>query len=80
MLLGGTPELWGHRLTQLRARECMKTSIFTLGTRFERKRTGVPKGTPKPESEDSNLGSAWVRTGEGSRRANGRPPDGVVTI
>ena len=41
---------------------------------------GVPKGTPKTESEDSQYGRAWERVGEGSRRAIGRPPDGRVSI
>ena len=51
-LLGGTPEPRRVQLTWLQARERMKTSIFTLGTRLKQEEE-VPKGTPKTESEDS---------------------------
>ncbi len=41
---------------------------------------GVPKGTPNSETEDSQHGSAWERTGHCSRRAIRRSPDGGVSI
>ncbi len=40
----------------------------------------VTKGAPKTDSEGSKHGSAWERTGEGSKRAIGRALDGGVTI
>ena len=40
----------------------------------------VSKGTPKSESQNSQRVSAWGRTGDDSRRAIGRPPDGGKSI
>ncbi len=80
VLLGGSPELRCVWLTGFQARERMKTLILILGTRLEHQRREVPKGTPKSESEDSHLGSAWERLGEDSRRVIGRPTDGGVSF